>query len=207
MKRRPGSGTWPASRWPDLLPLALDLLTTLPPGIAWSLGGGTRLALLHGHRVSYGLDIFVSDAQAIGWLTPRLNDKAATLFGDACEEDSSFIKFAAGGGDIDVIVARTLTKPGAEPVAILGHVIPAETAEEILAKTIRFRAHAFRHRDAFDLAMLLARDPDRVTAAMARIELLLPVLTAELPDYVNPTDSGRPLLTEAAPRIRAWLDA
>jgi hypothetical protein len=191
----------------------------LPPGVAWSLGGDTRLALLYGHRISYDLDIFVADAQAIGWLTPRLNDKAAALFGDAYEEDSSFIKFAASEGDIDIIVARLLTEPGAEPTDILGRIIPAETAEEILAKKIQFRAHAFRHRDAFDLAMLLARDPDRVAAAMAactevsrarlrqRLDLLLPVLAAELPEYVNPTESGRPLLAEAAPRIRAWLDA
>lgn len=58
----------------------------LPAGLDWSFGGGTRLALLLDHRVSYDLDLFVTDAQAIGYLSPRLNDATLALFGDAYEE-------------------------------------------------------------------------------------------------------------------------
>lgn len=219
MKRRPGSGTWPASRWSELLRLALDLLATLPPGLTWSFGGGTRLALIYDHRISYDVDIFVQDSQVIGWLTPRLNDAAAALFGESYEEDNAFIKFRADGGEIDVVVARELTRPGIEMGQALGTDLPMQTPEEIIAKKIQFRGHAFRHRDAFDLAMLLQRDRARVDAAVAacspvalarlrqRLDLLLPVLTSELPDYVNPTPSAAHLLTDAAPIIRAWLDA
>lgn len=111
-----------------------------------------------------------------------------------------------------------LTKPGAEPTAVLGRTISAQTPEEILAKKIEYRGHAFTHRDAFDLAMLLEWDPPRAAAAEAvcsdfklellrqRLDLLLPVLTAELPDHVNATPTGMQLLAGAAARIRAWLD-
>lgn len=75
--------TWPASRWQQLLGLALDLMDGVPDGIAWSFGGGTRLALLLRHRVSYDVDLFMSDAMAIGYLSPRLNDATAALFGEA----------------------------------------------------------------------------------------------------------------------------
>lgn len=134
-------------------------------------------------------------------------------------EDSAFIKFTAGAGDIDVVVARWLTDPGAEPIELLGRSFQAETMEEILAKKIQFRGHAFKHRDAFDLAAVLETDPSRVAAAVAacrpiavdrlrqRLDLLLPVLTEELPSFVNPTPAFARLMTEAAPRIRAWLDA
>lgn len=218
MRQRSGSGTWSASRWPDLFAAALRLLAGLPAGAAWSLGGGTRLALLYGHRISYDLDIFVTDAQLIPFLSPRLNDAAAALAGDAWLEDSASLKLSIDAGDIDIIVAPVLTRPGVETADILGHRIPAQTAEEVLAKKIQYRGHAFTHRDAF-LAMLLARDPGRVEAARRacgavaldrlrqRLTLLLPKLDAELPDHINATDTGRPLLTEAAPRIRAWLDA
>lgn len=191
----------------------------LPDGVAWSFGGGTRLSLLLGHRVSYDVDLFVTDAQAIAYLTPRLNDRVLALFGDAYEEDSDFIKFRAPAGAIDVIVARRLTDPGVAPLDIDGRSILAETAAEILAKKIQFRGHAFKHRDAFDLAALLDAMPGAVSEARdacapialarlrQRLDLLLPVLTDELPLYVNPTETGFPLLTDAAPRIRAWLDA
>lgn len=191
----------------------------LPPGAAWSFGGGTRLALRYGHRISYDVDLFVTDAQLIPYLSPRLNDAAAALLGYDVIEDSGSLRVARPAGDIDLVVAPLLTNPGAEPAEVLGRTVSAQTPEEILAKKMEYRGHAFTHRDAFDLAMLLERDPARVAAAEAvcsdfrlellrqRLDLLLPVLSAELPDHVNATRASRHLLTEAAPRIRAWLDA
>ena len=190
----------------------------LPPGATWSFGGGTRLALLYGHPISYDVDIFVADAQLIPYLSPRLNDTAAAPLGYDVVEDSTSLKVTRPAGDIDIAVAPTLTSPGSEPAEVLGRTVPAQTPEEILAKKMEYRGHAFTHRDAFDLAMLLERDPARVAAAEAAcsdfrlellrqcLDLLLPVLTAELPDYVNATKAAEHLLTEAAPRIRTWLD-
>jgi hypothetical protein len=187
--------------------------------MAWSFGGGTRLAQLYGHRVSYDVDVFVTDVQAVVALSPRINDATATLVGERYVEWNAQLKLSLDAGDIDIVVAPTLTVPGVVTEMVAGDAMPVQTAEEVLAKKIAFRGHAFTHRDAFDLAMLLARDRVRVDAAMAacpnvahdrlrqRLDLLLRVLTAELPEYVNPTASGAPLMTEAAPLIRAWLDA
>ncbi len=161
----------------------------------------------------------MTDAQLLPYLSPRLNDTAAALFGEDYDEGSGALKLAASGGDIDVIVAPLLTRPDIADADVLGRAISAQTPEEILAKKIQYRGYAFTHRDAFDLAMLLSRDPSRVAAACAdcgemaikrlrqRLALLLPVLTAELPDTVNATELGQPLIAEAADRIAAWLSA
>lgn len=218
MRRRSGSGTWLDSRWPELFSLALQLLDSLPQAASWSFGGGTRLALLYGHRISYDVDIFVTDAQLLPYLSPRLNDATAALVGDAYREDSAFLKLSFECGDVDVIVAPILTIPGSETIAVLGRDVPAQTPEEILAKKMQYRGAAFTHRDAFDLAMLLDRDPSRVTTASracgapalallrTRLRHMLPTLDAELPHYVNPTEPGRRYLAAAAP-LAAWLDA
>ena len=190
----------------------------LPEGASWSFGGGTRLALIYGHRVGYDVDLFVTDVQYIPYLAPRINDAAAALIGYDAIEDVTSLKMERDDGDLDVLVAPLLTEPGVESTEILGHTLMAQTPEEILAKEMQYRGHRFTHRDCFDLAMLLERDPARVAAAEAacgdfqlmllrqRLELFLPVLTAELPDNVNPTPAFTHLITEAAPRIRAWLD-
>jgi hypothetical protein len=197
----------------------MELMALLPGEARWSFGGGTRPALIHQHRVSYDVDIFVTDAQLIPFLSPRLNDAAGAMIGERYVEASASLKVVRPEGDIDLIVAPLLTQPGSLPISVLGHQVAAQTASEILAKKILYRGHAFTHRDAFDLAMLLEHDEPSVELAeqacghsammflRQRLDLLLPVLTAELPDYVNPTASGAHLLTEAAPRIRAWLDS
>jgi len=50
----------------------------------WSFGGGTVLMRRHHHRFSKDIDIF-SGPQFLGYLTPRLNDKAESLTSDYIE--------------------------------------------------------------------------------------------------------------------------
>ena len=38
------------------------------------MGGGTRLMLALDHRISDAVELFIHDAQWIGFLTPRLNE-------------------------------------------------------------------------------------------------------------------------------------
>ena len=174
---------------------------------------------MYQHRVSYDVDIFVSDAQAIGYLTPRLNDRTAAMFGEDYDEDSASLKLRAEGGDIDVIVGFMLTDPGVEPLVVDDIALMTQTPDEILARKIQYRGQAFTHRDAFDLAVLLEADATRVETALQacartalerlrqRLDLLLPVLAEELPELVNPTPAFAHLMTEAGPRLRAWLDS
>src|SRR3954468_21727452 len=134
MKRRPGSRIWPASRWPELFSLGKSLMDLLPGGAFWSFGGGTSLALRYDHRVSYDVDLFLADAQLVPYLSPRLNDEVAALIGYDVIEDNGSLKVSRPEGDLDLVVAPLLTRPGVEPVEVLGQTVPTQPPEEVLAK-------------------------------------------------------------------------
>ena len=53
------------SQWLHLLDLAIVAIDTLEGKYAWSLGGGTALALRIDHRVSFDIDLFFPDATAL----------------------------------------------------------------------------------------------------------------------------------------------
>ncbi|WP_456838687.1 nucleotidyl transferase AbiEii/AbiGii toxin family protein [Bradyrhizobium sp. USDA 4486] len=55
-----GSGRWLPSRWEDLLQKALVALDSREGGAGpWTFGGGTALAQILAHRISYDVDIFL----------------------------------------------------------------------------------------------------------------------------------------------------
>lgn len=214
----PGSKRWPASHWRELLASAVALVedSALPRHVAWSWGGGTRLAQLYDHRVSYDIDIFITDVQALLWLSPRVNDAAARLTDDYVESSES-VKLSTSRGDIDFIAAPVLTSPGALPIEIGGRAIDAQTAEEVLAKKLQFRGHSLAVRDVFDLAVMLRVDRGAVDAALnacspralaqatARLRLMLPSLTDQLEQSVRPKPRFERLITEAPLILEQWL--
>lgn len=71
------------------------------------LGGGTRLMLSLNHRISHDIDLFFTDAQWIGYLTPRLNDYVEALAGDY-DEAADYLKLRFPEGEIDFIVRTRL---------------------------------------------------------------------------------------------------
>jgi hypothetical protein len=213
-----GSTKWPASHWPELLASAVSLIedSAFPHRVAWSWGGGTRLAQLYGHRLSDDVDIFITDVQALLWLSPRLNQAAARLTDDYVESSES-LKLATSHGDIDFIAAPVLTSPGTQPVDIGGRIISAETAEEVLAKKLQFRGHSLAVRDAFDLAVMLKADrkaadaalaacsPRALAQAAARLRLMLPVLPDQLAQSVRPLPAFERFVGEAPQVLKQWL--
>jgi hypothetical protein len=156
------------------------------------------LAVTYGHRVSYDVDIFLRDVQALAYLTPRTNDIAASLAASYAESANG-IRIETSHGDIDFVVAADVTDVAPAARMIQGKEILVERPAEILAKKIQYRGHRFAHRDVFDLAMLMDQDPHEVETALRFcgrdavektahvIAARLPSLTSELPDYVNPT--------------------
>lgn len=218
MKRRPSSGIWPASAWSTLLRQAAQLLEEAAPGVPWTFGGGSAMANVYDHRISYDADIFLYDVQIVPRLSPRLNDVAASL-AEHYDEQSNGLKLTTSRGDIDFVVASDVTNVPPQPVLIQGISRPVQLqdAAEILAKKIQYRGFRFTHRDMFDLAMLLQRNPSRVDLAFAQcspsavaqaVDVMwqrLPVLTAELPDYVNPTPGSRHLLVDAGKILEEFL--
>ncbi len=76
--------------------------------IRWTIGGGTMLDDMFGHRDSKDIDIFVSDPHYLLFLTPRLNATAEAI-ADKYIEASNTIKIIVAAGEIDFIVAPRLT--------------------------------------------------------------------------------------------------
>ncbi|MBM3554380.1 MAG: nucleotidyl transferase AbiEii/AbiGii toxin family protein, partial [Alphaproteobacteria bacterium] len=107
-KRRSSSGAWPRSNWPRLLRAAAGLLEGVgATREQWRFGGGTALAVVLGHRVSYDIDVFLTDPQLLPRLSPRLNDAATGLAKDYAESGDS-LKMVLDDGDIDFIVRPCL---------------------------------------------------------------------------------------------------
>jgi Nucleotidyl transferase AbiEii toxin, Type IV TA system len=122
--------------------------------IRWTVGGGTMLDDMFGHRDSRDIDIFVPDPQFLLFLTPRVNAKAEAIANKYIEA-SNAIKIFVAEGEIDFIVAPRLTEPGATSRHIGQYPAMVETPAEILAKKVFYRASDFTARDIFDLAFLI----------------------------------------------------
>ena len=122
----------------------------------WTLGGGTALALRFQHRESRAVDIFLSDAQYITLLTPRLNRTAAGMTDDYTE-GSHFLKLRFPEGEVDFIIAPWLTQNPYEKMEVGTRVIQIETPEEIVVKKIFYRAEALKVRDVIDIAAVYAK--------------------------------------------------
>ncbi len=145
--------------------MALSALDTLPPGIAWSWGGGTALAMHLAHRVSDDIDIFFTDAHALRLLSPQRNRAVKAITGK-WQDPGHTIKLECEEGEIDFIVARQFTDHPTDPVEIEGRSISLETPAEVLAKKLHYRGSRAIARDVFDMAAALEAVPDQVRLAV-----------------------------------------
>ncbi|HEX5130189.1 MAG TPA: nucleotidyl transferase AbiEii/AbiGii toxin family protein [Usitatibacter sp.] len=137
----------------------------------WSFGGGTVLMRRFGHRVSKDVDIFVPDPQYLGYVSPRLNDKADALTRKFLETEMS-VKLYFPEGEIDFIASDPVTKDPYAVERILGRDVRVDSTAEIIGKKVRYRGRMFTGRDLFDFALVATRDP-------AAIDLIRPILRAQ----------------------------
>src|SRR5258708_19292012 len=146
MKKRPSSGEWPASHWLNLFGQATALLEQSCAGGAWSVGGGSAVALGYEHRISYDVDIFLHDAQVLPYLAPRLNDIAASI-ALSHEESANGLKIVTHGGDIDFVVTADVTDiaPLATNIGETATLVPASAG--ILAQKNQYRGYPVTHPD------------------------------------------------------------
>ena len=174
----------PLNAWEALFQRALELIDSVRyAGIRledWSFGGGTVLMRRHRHRFSKDIDIFVSDPQYLGYLTPRLNPHAEAVTRHYLEQ-AGFVKLYFPEGEIDFVASAPLTHEPYEEETIFGRSVKVETSAEIVAKKVWHRGDQFTARDMFDLAMVCDREPqalwrikpilsDRRETIFARIE-------------------------------------
>ena len=126
------------------------------------LGGGTRLMLTLNHRMSHDIDLFFTDAQWIGYLTPRLNDRVEALTADY-EEAADYLKLRFPEGEIDFIVRTRLLDlpPESEPDTTFA----LDPMAEVLAKKLFFRGATLTPRDLFDWWAIETMRPGVIPAA------------------------------------------
>ncbi len=155
------------SAWEVLFRRALEIIDAVAPSGArferWSFGGGTVLMRRFRHRVSKDVDIFVPDPQYLGYVSPRLNDRAEELARDFLETATS-VKLYFPEGEIDFIAASPLIDKAAATESILGRKVRVDSTAEIIAKKVHHRASLFTARDIFDLAIVAKRDPESIEA-------------------------------------------
>jgi hypothetical protein len=150
--------------WETLFLRARCVLETVPLEFDWSFGGGTVLMRRYRHRLSKDIDIFLTDPQLLGYLSPRLNPAAEALTPDYVEQ-ANFVKLYFPEGEVDFVVSSPLTREPTALETILGRTVRVETDAEIIAKKVWHRASEFKARDLFDLALVAEREPEALVAA------------------------------------------
>lgn len=214
--------TAPDSHWRDLLDLALPVLdhvfgaqgcgTGKPP---WTLGGGTAIALVIDHRISYDVDLFVPGIP-LKLFTPAHNP-FATLMSPHFQWPGHYLKFERPEGEIDFLSPPLQTEPGFTWIDVGGRMIAVETPEEVIVKKMRFRSARFTARDAFDMAAvavaregladILAREvPDTIARTRESLELQAKRGHEALMRSVVTTPTGAARLDDAFDRARDVLD-
>lgn len=194
------------TEWPRLLALALEALDTLPPATHWTWGGGTALAIRLDHRISFDIDIFLTDAEAMRLLSPQRNPAVRAITSD-WQEPGHYLKLLCDEGEIDFIVSALRTEPGHRPWSFEGRNLPLETVAEVLSKKLHWRGSRPLARDVFDLAAgwrlaptslaeAIAASPDGARRAADEIARRYKRIARELPDAVNPTAIGEDILQD-----------
>lgn len=211
------SRTFDEHTWRKLMAPALRVVDSLRDNgygdLDFRLGGGTVLMFRFGHRISKDIDIFTYDAQALSYLSPRLNE-VAERESQGYEEQPNTVKLLLRDGDVDFIVAAPVIPDVAcETLSFEGRDIVLDATSEILAKKLLYRAEGFKARDVFDMSAALALDPSSALAALrattrTRVPLLrrLTAMAAvpqdDLVRDVAMTEAGRAHADSMVARLR-----
>lgn len=116
-----------------------------------ALGGGTRLMLAIEHRLSDDVDLFISDPQWLGYLTPRLNDAIEEKVKNY-HEGATSLKLELAEGEIDYIISTPLL--GLPNESSPDSIYELEPVAEVLAKKLFYRGATLTPRDLFDWRMI-----------------------------------------------------
>lgn len=185
----------------------------------WSLGGGTALMIQIGHRQSHDIDIFIDDAQVLGFLDPAKVDLHFQERPDGYRGDGArFQKFTFTGiGEIDFIVAGSLTNEPFVEHTIEQRPVKLETVAEIVAKKVYHRGRQAQPRDVFDIAAAahahrdqviaeLRRFPEQVAATNSRLDTLNPEYVRQVTGQLMILPAYQPLALSSLETARALLE-
>jgi hypothetical protein len=111
------------------------------------------------HRLSKDIDAFITDAQYLSILSPRLGGEDVWAC-DTYDETSNHLRLVYPEGEIDFIVAAPITDLASKSRTIPGEdgfpavKIEVEHPVEIALKKLVYRAGALKVRDIFDIAVI-----------------------------------------------------
>ena len=108
------------------------------------------------HRFSKDIDIFFSDKQLLGYVSPRTHDVLEDRVIKYIEQDN-FTKIYLKEGEIDFILSPRISRCKPVQAVIEGEKIFLDHPVEIIAKKIEHRANEFKARDVFDLAIVYSQ--------------------------------------------------
>lgn len=182
--------------------IALDSLNgTAGP---WTFGGGTALAQILDHRVSYDVDIFLDSSTALKNLAPNMNPVTKSLC-DTWQWPGKYLKLILrDAGEIDFLNAPTYIENPTYQLSMLGRSIAAERCAEIATKKLKYRGSTFAPRDAFDLAAIYLHERSAlaeiagcpaitravVSAASDRLNAAQLHFQSDMRGVINPTARG-----------------
>ncbi|WP_367184936.1 nucleotidyl transferase AbiEii/AbiGii toxin family protein [uncultured Bradyrhizobium sp.] len=207
-----GSGRWLPSRWEDLLQKALVALDSLEGGGGpWTFGGGTALAQILGHRISYDVDIFLDSSTDLKNLAPNTNPVTKSLC-DSWQWPGKYLKLILRDvGEIDFLNAPSYIASPTYELKFGDRFIAAERSAEIATKKLVYRASTYTARDAFDLAAIYLHDRSAlgeiarcpaithhvVSSALSRLNLAKGQYQAEMRSLINATPRGEEIIDSA----------
>lgn len=145
-----------------------------------------------GHRESHDVDIFLPDAQLLPFLDPQKRDfDFEILPSDYTGDGTTFLKLAFEIGEIDFIVAQSLTSSPTTRTTVAGEAVSLETIPEIIAKKIYHRGASIMPRDIFDIAAGRERHADAIIRELRsypdEVARTLAAIERQNPEFVNAT--------------------
>jgi hypothetical protein len=189
--------------------IALDSLEGGPG--PWTFGGGTALARILDHRISYDVDIFLDSSTVLKNLAPNMNPVTKSLC-DTWQWPGKYLKLILRDvGEIDFLNAPSYTDNPTYQLRVGGRSIAAERSAEIATKKLVYRASTFTARDTFDLASIhwyehsalaeIAQSPAIthrvVSAALNRLDLAKRQFQSEMRKVINATPRGEEFIDKS----------
>ncbi|MBK3661718.1 nucleotidyl transferase AbiEii/AbiGii toxin family protein [Bradyrhizobium diazoefficiens] len=185
----------------------------------WTVGGGTAMMLQIDHRISHDVDIFLPDPQVLHFLDPQKHDfNFETGPADYKGDGARLLKLGFEFGEIDFIVAPSLTSSPATQTTVEGEIVLLETIPEIIAKKIFHRGSSIAPRDIFDIAAgsekyaesiikELGSYRDSVASALAAIDRLKPDFVSTAINQLSIKDPYRLIANVALEKTKDLLRA
>ncbi len=168
-------------------------------------GGGTALAIYYfQHRRSFDIDLFVTDPQIIGYLSPKHWIEDSKNFNPTQYIDqASHIRILSREKiKVDILVAQDFVNEAFvdKTKSLFSRDIYVESVEDIIAKKIIYRRRDNKTRDIVDIGVALSKNPEILKTLYAKgaietsdiLELKEAILALDVAEYESELEEIEP---------------